>query len=175
MNQHPTAEEFAETVLSEIRASCIEIHEDFVKLQCNKDEGYFSHDKRVLCGKSQERIWFKTQTDEFVVKNRLSVLLGKWNLNRGIVSSKPKGDGVVKYTITVPFITEKQRQLNIREDTVDLATDMREYKDVPEDDVVGDCPYDDCDGDQYRNGMGDVGPQYNCTRFECGFKYVRCL
>lgn len=174
-NQHPTAEEFVETVLSEIQSNCIEIAEDYVPVEVDKkrDEIYYSRNKRQLLGRKNESVWFKTETEDFVVRNRLSSILDSFNVNLGIVSSEVVGDGVVRYEIKIPFISEDERQENIREDTVKLARDMREYKDVDADDIVGDCPNDGCDGKQYRNGMGSCGPKYECTRFGCGFQFVR--
>lgn len=174
-NQHPTAEEFVDTVTSEIQKSCIEIHKDYVPVEVDerRDEIYFSKDKVLMMGQTNDTVWFETETDNPLVRNRLSEIMDSFDVNLGLVSSKEKENGIVRYEVKIPFITENERQENIRKNTLELAREMRKYADVDEDDIVGDCPRDDCDGEQYRDGMGSCGPKYKCTRFECGFQFVK--
>jgi hypothetical protein len=174
-NQHPIAEDFVATVINEIQSSCIEIVEEHVPVETDhqRDEIYFSRDKYSQIGQTEDRIWFKTQTSEFVVQDRLSTILEGFDVNLGLVSSEEVDSDEVRYEIKIPFISKKEREQNIREDTVELAREMREYKDVDEDSIVGDCSRDDCDGKRYRNGMGSCGPKYECTRFGCGFRFVK--
>jgi hypothetical protein len=174
-NRHPTAEDFVDTVMNEIQSSCIEIAEEYVPVEIDRrrDEIYFSRDKYPQIGQTEDCIWFKTQTEEYAVRNRLSTILGRFDVNLGLVSSEEIDGDNVRYEIKIPFISEEEREQNIREDTVELAREMRGYKDVDEDSIVGDCPRDDCDGKQYRNGMGSCGPKYECTRFGCGFRFVK--
>lgn len=174
-NQHATAEEFVDEVMSKVQDSCIEIHKDYVPVEVDKkrDEIYYSREKVPLMGQTDEAIWFKTDTDSFLVRSQLSTVMDSFGVNLGLVSSDDKGNDVVRYEVKIPFITEDERRENIREDTLELARETREYLDVDEDDIVGDCPRDDCDGKQYRDGMGSVGPRYKCTRFDCGFQFER--
>lgn len=173
-NQHSTEEDFVDHVNRRIKESSIEVSRDYVPVEIDKkrDEIYFSQEKVQRMGRTNDSVWFLTDSDETLVLQVLSEILNSYNLNLGIVSSQTKGD-VTRYDIKIPFISEEERQKNIREETVENAREMREYKDIDEDDIVGDCPNDGCDGKKYRNGMGSCGPKYECNRFGCGFKFVR--
>lgn len=174
-HQHPTAGNFVEQVTRKIKQSDISISEDYVPIEFDekRDEVYFSRQKIPQMGGNNESIWFVTDTDSITVRHRLSVILESFDLNLGIVTSKAEDNGEVRYEITVPFITNEERQERIREDCLEFARQMRDYKDIDEDDIVGDCPNDGCDGKQYRDGMGSCGPRYKCTRFGCSFKFVK--
>lgn len=173
-NDHPTAEEFINTVTSAIQQSEINIFEDYVPVEVDRkrDEIYFSREKVPRIGRSNESVWFVTDSDKMLVNHRLSVILDGFDLNLGLVSSEDN-DETTRYEIKIPFITEDEMENRIREQTVENAWDMRIYKDVDEDNIVGDCPNDGCDGERYRNGMGSCGPKYECTRFGCSFKFVK--
>lgn len=174
-NQHPTAEEFVSAVKQRIKSSDISVFEDYVPVEFDEvhDEVYFSREKVPKMGSDGEEVWFVSETDTIVVHRRLSIILRSFDLNLGIVNTEDNDDGTVRYSIKIPFITEDERQEQIRQDTLENAREMREFKDVDEDNIVGDCPNDGCDGKRYRNGMGSCGPKYECTSFGCGFKFVR--
>lgn len=173
--QHPTAEEFVSAVKEGIEQSNIRILKDYVPVQFDSehDEVYFSREKVPKIGSDEDKVWFVSKTDTISVHRELSIILRSFDLNLGIVDNQDKDNGAVRYDIKIPFITEDERQERIRQETVDKACDMREFKDVDEDDITGECPNDGCDGKRYRNGMGSCGPKYECTRFGCSFKFVR--
>lgn len=127
-NQHPTDEEFVEEVIDDVRDSCIEIEREYVPVEIDRrrDEIYLSQDKHPQIGRKDDSIWFKTDTEEFVVRHCLSTILGRFDVNLGLVGSKETEDGVVRYEIKIPYISEEEREKNIREDTVELAREMRE-------------------------------------------------
>lgn len=174
-HQHPTAEEFVDHIKERIKESNIEIFNDYVPVEFDKkrDEVYYSQEKIPRIGRTNDSVWFLTESDEALVRYVLSEILNSYNVNLGIVSTENEKDDVTRYDIKIPFISEEKRQKNIREDTVKYARDIRKYKDIDEDNIVGDCPNDDCDGKQYRNGMGSCGPKYECNRFGCGFQFVK--
>lgn len=174
-HDHLTGEDFTSTVISEIHSSEISVSKDYVPVEFDyqRDEVYFSQEKVPRIGNSNGCVWFITDSDDMLVEHRLSVILDEeFDMNLGLVSSEGDEEST-RYEIEIPFSSEEERESRIREKTVKNAREMRIYRDVDEEDVIGDCPNDGCDGEQYQDGMGSCGPKYKCTRFGCTFKFVR--
>ena len=165
-------EEWANAVMEAIRESRISIVCGSVidSVDNTRDEIYFTEQKYERLVLQQGEIKFKTNDKEWNVMQEMERILAQ----NGCVSAESvvekNGDW---YTVTVPFISEEERNTRINEDAKKITNERRDYIDVADEDVCGDCSEDGCDGKVYKSGMGSVGPRYECTRKECSFSFVR--
>lgn len=159
-NQQNTAEDAMHTILSDIKDSKIEILES---------------DGTPQCGKYHNTVWVETVMPSCNVRSELFDILQKMDLTLNCVRKRSKLDGSKRFTVEIPFIREETKQRKTRKDTVRFAKDMRDYWIINEDDITRDCPRDDCDGKEYRDGMGSYGPQYKCTRKACTYEFEKHL
>lgn len=175
----PTAEEFANHVVEAVKDSEIVIVEEVVPVEFDdkRDEVYYSREQYPRIRSNEEEVWFRTTTDDDTVRRRIAAILREFSeeLNGGILTKEQVGpDGEkANWSVRNPYATEAEYERKIQTRTDELERERREYRDVDESDVTGDCPRDGCDGKQYQDGMGSVGPRYRCTRKGCGYQFTR--